>query len=145
MSTRFPWPTKSPIRNGKIDLSWWRANADDPPPPGYNAAQWAARNPWHNFTWYVAGCADRWRLVIGRKTNWNENGGWHVHLVLDPWRSSIFLVLGLLVGWLWWPPAVLPLLIALGPYVSYKSAEIEAYIGIRFDGAWGARPTWKKP
>lgn len=102
MSARFPFPTK-------FRLSWWRANADEPSHPDFTAEEWARRNPWHNFTWYVLGCADRRFLRLGSADNSTP------HVLLQ-----------------FWPPWICPL-------IALDTRWFFLYLGWRYNGPFGGR------
>jgi len=125
VSTRFPGWTK-------WNPAWWLKNADDVPPPGYTPLAWWLRNPSHNLMWYVLGCNDRWHKTLELFTG----AGWHVHLVIDPYRPVWIAGLCWLLGGPWW----LLLVLALGPYVSWEAAGggTFAYLGWREGGELGA-------
>jgi len=76
----------------KYNPAWWFLNDDEPdcPPDLYvgqpqwwRQLRWLARNPLHNFTFYVVGIADRPHIVIGEYPGdvFNPNGGWKRHRV----------------------------------------------------------------
>jgi len=82
----------------KLNPLWWIANRDDPEPPAdkwpnspqwLRKLRWAMRNPLHNFTFYVIGCADKDYKVVGEYSEhvFNPEGGWKTHTVVcGKWR-----------------------------------------------------------
>jgi hypothetical protein len=115
----------------KLNPVWWFANADDPvPPKTYRPGKrgrkfmWYLRNPFHNFTFYVIGIADKPFLRTGRYANRvaNPNGGWN-------WAMSRY-------QWLWLP------------FVDYHRNRFEFYLGWRDGGNFGIKLNFgqkKKP
>jgi hypothetical protein len=100
----------------KINPFWWLGNSDEPVPPDWfkpnekgRALKWFWRNPFHNFTHYVIGIADKTYVRSGRYPDRvsNPNGGWN--FAIARYR-------------------VLPL-----PYISYRRGKFEFYFG------WGVR------
>lgn len=70
----------------KFNPVWWFGNIDDPVPPAWfrpdekrRVFKWHLRNPFHNFTFYVIGIADKPHVRSGRypKKVGNPNGGWN--------------------------------------------------------------------
>ena len=66
---------------------WWYKNSDDPEPPQdykphdkRRRLKWQLRNPFHNFTFYVIGVADKKAMRSGRypKETFRSRGGWNV-------------------------------------------------------------------
>ena len=102
MSARFPFPTK-------LNPIWWLGNADEPTHPDHSRLGWWLRNPFHNLTHYVLGCADRRRLRIGP-----GNGG--NHLILQ-----------------FWPPFVCPYICHWGArWEGYLGWREDGELGARF-------------
>jgi len=104
----------------KLNPIWWFQNDDDPPPEGYNALTWFARNPMHNFMFYVVGVADRDYKVYGRA----------------PSNVSVRKDIGE-KGWQWsvsMPGGWLPL-----PWVSYTGNKVVWYLGWQPSGKLGAK------
>ena len=100
----------------KINPFWWFGNSDEPVPPAWfkpdekgRALKWFWRNPFHNFTHYIIGVADKTHLRSGRYPERvsNPNGGWNFTIGRY---------------------GVLPL-----PYISYRRGKFEFYFG------WGVR------
>ena len=100
----------------KINPFWWFGNSDEPEPPAWfrpnekaRTWKWFWRNPFHNFTHYVIGVADKKYARSGRYPNRgsNPNGGWSFTIG----RYGVF-----------------PL-----PYLSYRRGKFEFYFG------WGVR------
>ena len=86
----------------KINPIWWLGNADDPlPPDWYRSGQnevkrrvmWMLRNPFHNFTFYVIGVADKPFKVSGLYPTkvFNPMGGWKRHVVIYKWLKLPFI------------------------------------------------------
>ena len=107
----------------KLNPAWWLQNTDDPEPPdwfkpeaGMRTLKWRLRNPFHNFTFYVIGVADRDFKRYGRHADgvFNPNGGWN-------W--AVIPLFG-----------VVPL-----PFVSYKGPHVKFYILWRERGNFGAK------
>ncbi len=106
----------------KANPAWWIENSDSPLPwwwrpddePEVRKRTWLMRNPFHNFTNYVVGVADRHTHRIGLDADnvWNENGP--VNLAVT--NSGPLL-------WL--------------PFVSYRGFFVEGYAGWRERGNFG--------
>ncbi|GEM_PF-653029 len=106
----------------KLNPVWWYGNLDDSEPPAWfkpgeerRTAKWRARNPFHNFTFYVIGIADKPHYRSGnypRRTS-NPNGGWNVAVAR---RKLVFL-----------------------PFVSYTRKKFEFYFGWRTGGNFGVK------
>jgi hypothetical protein len=106
----------------KINPFWWFGNSDEPVPPDWfkpdekaRAWKWFWRNPFHNFTHYVIGVADKKYVRSGRYPDRisNPNGGWNFTIA----RYGI-----------------LPL-----PFVSYRRGNFEFYFGWRVRGNFGIK------
>ena len=102
---------------------WWFGNADDPEPPDWyrpgspnRRFLWYLRNPFHNFTFYVIGIADRHFPRSGRFPDdvMSPGGGWNFAVS----RCG---------GWL-------PL-----PFVSFNGKWVQSYFGWRPRGNFGAK------
>lgn len=74
-----------PKRRRKWNPIWWIGNADDPEPPDWyrpgrqcRRTRWHLRNPFHNFTFYVIGIADKDFERTGTHPEhvFNPDGGW---------------------------------------------------------------------
>jgi hypothetical protein len=105
----------------KFNPVWWLQNADDPIPPAWykpddkhRATKWRFRNPFHNFSFYVIGVADKEIVRSGRypERNSDPNGGWDFAVA----RRKI-----------------VPL-----PFISYDRNWLTFYLGWREHGAFGA-------
>jgi len=114
---------KLPLRK-KINPWWWLWNDDEPEPPSWYAGKhlmWWLRNPFHNFTFYVAGVADKNYFIFGTREPVLDGpapGGWKCHIIGT-----------------WFPR----------PYISYRGRRLIFYIGWRYDGALGCKINWKSP
>jgi hypothetical protein len=106
----------------KLNPIWWIANADDPlPPPNYRQGRhcrkifWNLRNPFHNFTFYVIGVADRpvWRAGPFPTQVTNPHGGWN-------WAVCRYGCVGL-------------------PFIDYRHGRFEGYFGWRTGGNFGLK------
>jgi hypothetical protein len=106
----------------KMDPSFWLGNNDDPEPPvDYlpgepdRLSKWYFRNPFHNFTFYVIGIADKEFERKGRLPDrvFDENGGWN-------WAVSHYGIWRL-------------------PFISYKDQHMQAYWGWRDSGNFGMK------
>lgn len=82
-----PDPDKPPIRTiDKFNPVWWFANRDQPnPPEDYHPGdksrllKWRMRNPFHNFSYYVIGIADKKfkRSGCHPEQTFLRDGGWN--------------------------------------------------------------------
>lgn len=72
----------------KLNPSWWIKNDDNPIPPDnlwsckpqwIRKILWFLRNPFHNFTFYVIGMADKPELRICNEV-FNNFGKWNIIL-----------------------------------------------------------------
>jgi len=106
----------------KFNPVWWLKNIDDPAPPawyrpgeGGREFKWAMRNPFHNFTFYVIGIADKHHERSGRypRGHRNPNGGWHFSAA----RHRFI--------WL--------------PFVAYNRPKFDSYFGWRPRGNFGVK------
>ena len=79
---------------------WWFGNADDPTPPDWYRPQargrgvlWQARNPLHNFTFYVIGVADKDFLRYGSEPEavFSRDGGWNWAIIQHSWCRLPFV------------------------------------------------------
>ena len=104
----------------KINPVWWLQNADEPVPPAWylpddkhRATKWRFRNPFHNFTHYIIGVADKNFVRYGQypKRNSDPNGGWNFALSRR--------------------------MVALLPFVSYERRWITFYLGWLDRGCFG--------
>lgn len=77
-------------------------NEDDPNPPGdylpgesvtWRRVCWWFRNPLHNLTFYVLGCADKPTAVIGRLpfSVFAPDGGWNWAFTFSGWFPRPFV------------------------------------------------------
>lgn len=104
----------------KINPIWWFGNIDDPVPPKEYCPNnkcrrflYSLRNPFHNFTFYVIGIADREFRIEGKD----------VKNVFRPDDGLNFTV-----------SHCGPFLL---PFVSFKKEHFKFYIGWRPDGNFG--------
>ena len=106
----------------KLNPVWWFGNADDPiPPKSYRPGKrwrtftWHLRNPFHNFTFYVIGIADKPFLRVGRYADRvaNPNGGWNWAICHYQWLHL--------------------------PFVDYRRGRFEFYWGWRNGGNFGMK------
>jgi hypothetical protein len=106
----------------KLNPIWWFGNADDPmPPAAYRTNQacrkvmWYFRNPFHNFTFFVIGIADKPFTQTGRFPGEiaNPNGGWN-------WGVCRYKRLRL-------------------PFVAYSRGRFQFYCGWRKGGNFGMK------
>jgi len=118
----FPAKTRPFGISKKLNPIWWFKNADDPLPPesyrkGSRARKfyWSLRNPFHNFTFYVIGVADRpiWRAGPFPTQTMNPHGGWN-------WAVSRYGCVGL-------------------PFIGYRRGRFEGYFGWRTGGNFGMK------
>lgn len=92
----------------KINPLWWFGNIDDPNPPDdkwvgeaqwYRKLRWFLRNPFHNFTFYVIGLADRMYLKDCYEV-WNRRNGkgvrWNIILPFISYKSERY---EFYIGW----------------------------------------------
>jgi hypothetical protein len=106
----------------KLNPVWWVRNADDPVVPDWYRAgkscrsfTWQLRNPFHNFTFYVIGLADKPIARVGRYPGRvaNPNGGWN-------WAVCRYKCWRL-------------------PFVDYHRGRFETYCGWRNGGNFGLK------
>jgi hypothetical protein len=106
----------------KLNPVWWLENADEPAPPAWyrpddprRALKWRFRNPFHNFSFYVIGVADKNFTRSGRhpESNASPDGGWDFAVA----RRRI-----------------VPL-----PFMSYERHWLTFYFGWREHGAFGVK------
>lgn len=106
----------------KLNPIWWYGNIDDPTPPAWfrpgekrRVAKWRGRNPFHNFTFYVIGIADKPHYRSGRypRNVGNPNGGWNFALV----RRKLVVL----------------------PFIAYNRGKFDSYFGWRPAGNFGAK------
>jgi len=111
----------------KINPVWWIGNADTPNAPDwYRPARkgrnfyWHLRNPFHNFTFYVLGIADKPFVRVGPhpRDTANPNEGWN-HAIC---RYKCLRL----------------------PFVDYKRGGFEFYAGWRTGGNLGFKLNFKK-
>jgi hypothetical protein len=118
----FPHPHAQFSLGQKLNPIWWFGNADEPNAPDwYHPSQplrtfrWHIRNPFHNFTFYVIGIADKPFTRVGpyaRQTG-NPNGGWN-------WAVNRYKRLRL-------------------PFADYRRHGFEFYLGWRTGGNFGIK------
>ncbi len=116
-----PGPQRSEIHfYDKFNPVWWLENADEPvPPPAYlpddprRKLKWRFRNPFHNFSFYVIGVADKEIVRSGHypEQDFNPHGGWDFEVA----RRRLVLL----------------------PYISYERNWSRFYLGWRKHGAFG--------
>lgn len=92
----------------KANPQWWIENTDDPPPewwkpnedPATRYRTWLMRNPFHNFTHYVIGVADRptRRYGLNAHSIWNDRGP--VNLAVTQSGPLLWLPMFSWRGWL---------------------------------------------
>mgnify|MGYP001546469645 CR=1 FL=1 len=106
----------------KFDPIWWLENADEPVPPDWyrphdkgRVTKWHFRNPFHNFTFYVIGIADKKSVRSGCYPDQiaNPHGGWNVAVS----RRRIILL----------------------PFISYQHGRFEFYFGWHPRGNFGVK------
>jgi hypothetical protein len=106
----------------KINPVWWFKNADEPVPPDWFAPgekrrsfKWFVRNPFHNFTHYVIGIADKTYVRSGRYPEkvGNPNNGWN-------FAVAKYGLLRL-------------------PFISYRQEKFEFYFGWEVMGNFGIK------
>ena len=96
-----PGPDRPLIRTReKFNPLWWFGNADEPDPPEsyrphdkYRRLKWHLRNPFHNFTFYVIGLADKSFVRSGRypEVNFAPRGGWNFVISRRTWLPLPFI------------------------------------------------------
>jgi hypothetical protein len=110
----------------KMNPVWWLKNADDPVPPDWyrpgekgRALKWSLRNPFHNFTHYVIGVADKPFVRSGRypRDISNPHGGWNFAVTKYKWVRL--------------------------PFISYRRGRFEFYLGWRVRGNFGIKINFK--
>ncbi|HEY4417102.1 MAG TPA: hypothetical protein VGO57_15545 [Verrucomicrobiae bacterium] len=104
----------------KLNPVWWLENADDAVPPDWyrpddphRLLKWRFRNPFHNFTFYLIGIADKQFTRSGfyPERNASGQGGWDLEIA----RQRIVLL----------------------PFISYERPRVTFYFGWRERGAFG--------
>jgi hypothetical protein len=118
-----PRPTLPDIHfYDKLNPLWWFGNADSPVPPANylpddprRQLKWAFRNPFHNFTFYVIGVAD--------KTT--HRSGYYPQRISNPHGG--------------WQFAVTRRRVVLLPFVSYERNWCTFYLGWRARGCFGIK------
>lgn len=112
----------------KLNPVWWFENFDEPvPPPWYRpddrhrAMKWHFRNPFHNFSFYVIGVADKKIVRSGRypEKGSNPNGGWSFAVG----RHRLVLL----------------------PFISYHRGKFNFYFGWRKSGNFGMKFNFSTP
>jgi len=109
----------------KWNPAWWIGNADDSEPPDwyrpgrrFRRTWWGLRNPFHNFTFYVIGIADKDFDRTGTHPEhvFNPDGGWTRAVSrYRCWRL---------------------------PFVSYIRGDFKFYLGWRERGNFGVKLTF---
>ena len=112
----------------KLNPVWWVENSDDPVPPEWykpddrhRTMKWHFRNPFHNFSFYVIGVADK-EFVRSSKypgKNSKPSGGWDFAMA----RRRIVLL----------------------PFISYQRGGFNFYFGWRERGNFGIKLNYSKP
>jgi len=106
----------------KLNPVWWLGNVNDPvAPEGYRRGKccrnltWYLRNPFHNFTFFVIGVADKPFTRVGRCPDevFNPEGGWN-------WAVCRYKCLRL-------------------PFISYIRGGFKVYWGWRANGNFGIK------
>ncbi|MGN6552911.1 MAG: hypothetical protein ACTHLW_04230 [Verrucomicrobiota bacterium] len=106
----------------KINPLWWYQNVDAASPPDWfrpgetrRNFKWSLRNPFHNFTFYVIGIADKkhWRSGCYPRSTGNPNGHWN--FAVARYRFLFF------------------------PFLSYHRSKFDFYLGWRTSGNFGAK------
>ena len=119
-----PPRNKHPISTWqKFNPVWWYGNIDDPGPPAWfrpgeknRVAKWRMRNPFHNFTFYVIGIADKHHFRSGRFPRSIRDpidGGWNFSAA----RHRFI--------WL--------------PFIAYNRGKFDFYFGWRPGGNFGGK------
>ncbi len=116
-------PVIRPVQ--KRNPVWWIGNADDPEPPDWyrpgracRRVRWHLRNPFHNFTFYVIGIADKEFERTGTHPGrvFHPEGGWtRATARYRCWRL---------------------------PFVSYLRGDFKFYLGWRERGNFGVKLTF---
>lgn len=118
-------PRPKPRFRQKLNPIWWLGNFDDPIPPEwyrpgkrFRKARWHLRNPFHNFTFYVIGIADKDFTRSGTHPGrvFNPEGGWTRAVSRHRWRRL--------------------------PFVSYIRNDFKFYAGWRERGNFGLKLTF---
>jgi hypothetical protein len=96
-----PDPDKPPIRTiNKFNPVWWFGNSDQPNPPDdyrpndkARLFKWRTRNPFHNFTFYVIGIADKKikRSGCHPEQTFRSDGGWNFAVTRYKWCPRPFV------------------------------------------------------
>jgi hypothetical protein len=96
-----PGPNRTVIRTrDKFNPLWWFKNRDDPEPGKFYRAndkwrvlKWHLRNPFHNFTFYVIGVADKEvvRSGLHPRANFSPDGGWNIAVTRYKWLRLPFV------------------------------------------------------
>ena len=96
-----PDPDKPPIRTiNKFNPVWWFGNSDQPNPPDdyrpndkARLLKWRTRNPFHNFTFYVIGVADKKikRSGCHPEQTFLSDGGWNFAVTRYKWCPRPFV------------------------------------------------------
>jgi hypothetical protein len=106
----------------KLNPVWWFKNRDDPVPPAWyrpnskwRKTTWAFRNPFHNFSHYVIGIADKKFTRSGRYPEKisHPHGGWNYSVAKYKWLRL--------------------------PCISYHRGKVDFYVGWRDRGNFGMK------
>lgn len=117
-----------PAGTQKWNPVWWVGNADDNEPPHWyrpsnqlRSSLWQARNPLHNFTFYVIGIADKDFVRYGREpdTVFARDDGWNWAIIEKGWLRL--------------------------PFISYQGKHIRFYALWRERGNFGLKLHRRKP
>jgi hypothetical protein len=112
----------------KLNPVWWLENSDEPVPPKWykpddkhRVMKWHFRNPFHNFSFYVIGVADKEFVRSGKypERNSKTRGGWDFAVAR---RKTILL-----------------------PFLSYQCGGFNFYFGWRERGNFGVKLNYSKP
>jgi hypothetical protein len=104
----------------KINPIWWFGNIDEPKAPDWYRPEdphrdfrYHLRNPFHNFTFYVIGIADKEFVRMGRypEAVANPDQGWNWAVIKYGWLRL--------------------------PFISYHRGDFKFYIGWRPRGNFG--------
>jgi hypothetical protein len=109
----------------KFNPVFWFKNADEPVPPDdykpndkRRIFKWNMRNPFHNFTYYVIGMADKPFIRTGKHAAevFNPEGGWNWAVCKYRWVRL--------------------------PFISYQKGSFKFYFGWRERGNFGIKLTF---
>jgi hypothetical protein len=106
----------------KLNPVWWVENSDEPIPPKWykpddkhRVMKWHFRNPFHNFSFYVIGVADKEFVRSGKypERNSSPHGGWDFEVA----RRKLVLL----------------------PFISCQRGSFNFYFGWREHGSFGIK------